>query len=308
MIFCLLCEKKLDKFETIHKTVRGDTSNNIKVIKCNECGHVQLNKSFGDLIEHYNNDSQYKEIKETFKKTDKQIYQERYALAKSVIQRLKYDYKIPIHQDTKIMDFGSGTQILSLLIATQYNCAVDSVEISKLIVDNGLKYFEDIYKNCNDKLKIIIDDNFIKNSKNKYDVITMIHVLEHLNNLDIVKNLYDVLNYKGKLIIEVPNENDIMLKISEKYKNITYQIHHLSYFNENTFKILLEKLSIKNYNIHYYHRYDNIKNFLGFVLDKPITSCVGDPSTSDDSLHNFWLSGMTEKKCTDCMAVVISKE
>jgi len=206
------------------------------------------------------------------------------------------------------MDFGSGTQILSLLLNSQYNCFVDSVEISKSIVENGLKYFEDIHKNCSDKLKIIIDDNFFKNSKNKYNVITMIHVLEHLNNLDIIKYLYEMLDHGGKLIIEVPNENDIMLKISEKYKNIMYQIHHLSYFNEEAFKKLFKILNIKNYKTYYYHRYDNIKNFLGFVLDKPITSCVGDPSTSDDDLQSFWLNSMVEKKCTDCMTVVIFKE
>jgi len=39
-MICLLCEKKLDKFNIVHKTVRGDTSNNFNVVKCNECGHV----------------------------------------------------------------------------------------------------------------------------------------------------------------------------------------------------------------------------------------------------------------------------
>lgn len=311
-MICLLCEKELNKFEIIHRAVRGDESNNIKVIKCRECGHVQLNKSFefDDLLEHYKNDSQYKEIKKTFKKTDKQIYQERYAFANCLINRLEHVYKVSICEDTKIMDFGSGTQILALLLNSQYNCFVDSLELSKTIIDDGLKNYEYIYKNCNNKLKIlniILDDTFVKINKNKYDIITAIHVIEHLNDLNIVKSLYELLSPKGKLIIEVPNHNDI-LKISERYKNIIYQIHHISYFCEKTFKKLLEKFNINDYLIYYYHRYYNIKDFLAIILDNPIMSSVGDPSTSDNNLQDFWLNNMVEKKCTDSMTVIITKE
>lgn len=304
-MFCLLCEKK-PKFKVISKTVRGDMSGIINVVQCSECGHVQLSPRYY-LKEHYENDSQNKEIKKTFKKTNKQIYQTYLSLADGVIKRLEQDYKITIHKNTKIMDFGSGSQVLSLLINSQYNCYVDSLEISKTIVNNGLKYFKNIYEKTNDKLNIILNENFIKTCKNKYNIITMIHVLEHLNNLDVVGYLYKLLDSDGKLIIEVPNENDI-LKIKDNYKSIMYQIHHTSYFNEDTLGKLLDKLRIKNYHVYYYHRYNNIKNFLGIMLDSPIISCVGDPSTSDNDLQNFWLDSMIKKKCTDSMAVVISKE
>lgn len=310
MIFCLLCEKKLDKFEIIHKTVRGDTSNT-SVVKCEKCGHVQLNKSFNNLKEHYESDSQYREIKKTFKKTDKQTHQSRYAFTNGLIQRLEHVYKVPICENTKVMDFGSGTQILALLLNSQYNCFIDSVEISKTIINDGLKNYENIYKNCNNKLKILnitLDDNFVKTHKNRYNIITMIHVLEHLDNLSMVKNLYELLNHKGKLIIETPNHDDIMFKIGgNNYKNIKYQIHHISYLYEETYKKLFKKLDINNYTMYYYHLY-NLKNFVGFVLNNPIPSCISDPSTSDDDLQNFWLNSMIKNKCTDSMAVVIEKD
>ncbi len=55
-------------------------------------------------------------------------------------------------------------------------------------------------------------------SNNKYDIITLWHVLEHLSNLDEqIKKVVTLLNEKGTLIIAVPNFNSYDAKHYKKY-------------------------------------------------------------------------------------------
>ena len=91
-------------------------------------------------------------------------------------------------------------------------------------------------------------ESFVKTSKRKFDVVTMINVLEHINNpqqvlYNISKN---ILNTEGSLILQVPNDFNIIQKIATK-KNSSKNWWfcppiHISYFSPSSLKKTIGRL------------------------------------------------------------------
>jgi len=92
-----------------------------------------------------------------------------------------------------LLDIGAGTGDF-LLVAKKKNWKVEGIEPNKkardLAQEKGLSLYENV-----DEL-----------SENKFNVISMWHVLEHVPNLDEqIKNIYTLLEEDGFAIIAVPN-------------------------------------------------------------------------------------------------------
>ena len=118
----------------------------------------------------------------------------------------------------RILDFGCG-----------------SIPVfAKLLKDNG--FIVDVY----DKYFFPHKDYF----KKKYDLITLIEIIEHLKNpLKELIHLKNLLNKKGLFIIKTlfhPENNDIFLKWWYK-EDFT----HISFFSQKTFKFLAKLLNMK---------------------------------------------------------------
>lgn len=91
--------------------------------------------------------------------------------------------------------------------------------------------------------------------KEKYDLITLIHVLEHLSNpQDYLKKIKNLLSSKGVLLIQVPNfrENPFDLLIAD----------HIVHYNLNTLELLVSRIGGK---IIYYSQ---------DLVPKEITICI----------------------------------
>lgn len=130
----------------------------------------------------------------------------------------------------KVLDFGCGFGGFLDLI-NQDAFFAEGVELGNI---------EKQYLNSKN-IKIYND---IKKSNNKYNVITLFHCLEHLENpekwLDL---LYDYLEEKGLLVIEVPNGNDALLELydCEQFADFTYWSAHLNLFTSKGIEILINK-------------------------------------------------------------------
>jgi SAM-dependent methyltransferase len=105
----------------------------------------------------------------------------------------------------------------------------------------------------------------------RFDIVVLFHVLEHV--IDPVKFLHDLsqlLLLNGKLIIEVPNVDDILLSVYEipAYQRFYYQKAHLYYFSKATLTQTLEDSGFIS-NIQGIQRYDLSNHICWMLTGKP---------------------------------------
>ena len=300
---CLICKNNLkNNYEIVYKKVRGDIQKKCIVVKCLNCTHTQLLSYNLDFKAYYENDNQDNEIKLSYNKTDKDINDAYFGLNKERIRRIE-KYNIPINKNSKIIDIGSGLLYFPKLMKDKYNCSVEAIELSNSRINKGLSIL-DIPKTYFKINNCLLDTNFVEKNKNSYDLVTIWHVLEHIENIyEMVNNAYQLLKPDGTLIIETPNEDDYLLQF-DYYKSIMYQIHHLSYFTDVIFEKICKDLNITNYEIKYHHRYD-IKNFIGIILNNTQKSNAGSKGTTDNELNDFWHTSLKNIKGTDSICLII---
>ena len=114
--------------------------------------------------------------------------------------------------------------------------------------------------------------------------------------------MYKCCKIGGKIIIEVPNGNDELFKY-DKYKQINYMIHHLSYWTENTLKLLMRNNNIKNYKIDFVQRY-GYNNYLNWIYN------LGEKQNCNmnNDIENLdWLEAKRKSKNTDALLIIITK-
>jgi 2-polyprenyl-3-methyl-5-hydroxy-6-metoxy-1,4-benzoquinol methylase len=298
---CVVCKYLLDNYHVIHNTVRDDISQKAKIIKCNNCLHIQLFGYRENLKQHYDKDLQSYDINGKLRDLNIEtiISKEK----KEITRRLD---KINYNFDNKnLLDVGSGYGSFIKIIADKYpTCQITALEPSKLRSEQGIAI-----NNINN-INIInkyLNTNFVLENMGKYDIITLWHVLEHIDEINIDELLQNLLKLKkdnGIIIIEVPNGNDELFKI-DKYKNINYMIHHISYFTEETLNKLLIRNNILEYKIEFVQRY-GFKNYLNWIygLGYDLKDDMFIPSNNE--LENLWLEGKIKNKNTDAILIKIN--
>ena len=131
----------------------------------------------------------------------------------------------------KILDFGAGTGTLAQLISEKLNVSVDCLEI-----DSNLGT---IIKSK--KLRLI---NNIQMADN-YDVIYSSNVLEHIeDDQSILKDLYQVLNPGGSLILYLPANKML-------FSDLDTKVGHYRRYNPRDLKKKLFKASFTDIRIMY---------------------------------------------------------
>ena len=106
--------------------------------------------------------------------------------------------------DKNILDIGCSQGIISILIAQQGNL-VKGIDIEEEAVSFAKELLEKEYKDLKEKVSFISGDFFKYNEDEKYDVIIITEVIEHLiNPVDFIKHTKKYLKDNGKVIISVP--------------------------------------------------------------------------------------------------------
>lgn len=217
---CYICGSS--EIEDTGYSLRDDKT--IKVLRCKRCSLVFLSS-----FEHINKDF-YKDGKMHSGNFD----HKRWLEASYDDDRRRFLMLKKIIKGKKLLDFGCGAGGF-LMMAKDYASKVAGVEkqdaLRVLFKEKNL----DIFDNPDE-----IHD--------KFDVITMFHVLEHLPDpKSVIKELLNKLKDDGKLIIEVPNEDDALLSLyaCKKFADFTHWSCHLYSFNRKTLKKLLEDTRIE---------------------------------------------------------------
>ena len=122
----------------------------------------------------------------------------------------------------------------------------------------------------------------ISGLKEKWDIITMFHVLEHLPDpRKTLKELAGKLKPGGKVIVEVPNSKDALLTLykSGPFSEFTYWSCHLFLFNAATLSAVAEQAGYRVEFIKHIQRYP-VSNHLHWLAEgKPGGTRNGSSST-----------------------------
>lgn len=127
-----------------------------------------------------------------------------------------YLQHLPNNRKCSILDLGCGSgKYLKILKSLGYENFF-GVDISEEQIKIAKEF--NLNVQCQDALE------FLKNSTQKYDIILLVDVLEHLDlksSLEIINLIYKSLNSNGKLLIQVPNALSLFSPL--RYSDITHQ-------------------------------------------------------------------------------------
>jgi len=143
------------------------------------------------------------------------------------------------NKENIILDFGSGSGEFSNIISKSKN----------RIFSSDYTFNKSLY---NKKVTFIkIENLFKKKNKNKFNVIFLRHVLEHIYDFNkLIPKLKLLLKKNGKIIIEIPNYHSFWREILKgKWPGFFYPYHHYVFskqFLTKQFKI--HKLKIVKVN------------------------------------------------------------
>jgi 2-polyprenyl-3-methyl-5-hydroxy-6-metoxy-1,4-benzoquinol methylase len=158
-------------------------------------------------------------------------------------------------------------------------------------------------------LKKISVTNNINNLREKYNIITLFHVLEHIpHQVQTLKMLKSKLLKKGKIIIEVPSAQDFLLNLDgfNDFKKFTFWSEHLILHTENSLKKILNKAGFKKIKIQYYQRY-NFSNHLGWFIKKKPGGHISFKHLCDKKINESYIDYLKRIKRTDTLIAVANK-
>jgi len=203
---------------------------------CTKCGHYFIGEfpSENEIISEYSRPVYYKESSEAEELAVKKLWERRY----------KSLSKIFIDKSASFLDVGCGRGFI-LDLARKDGLNVVGTEYC----EQTAAYAKNILK-----LNVLIADLLdAKLGVNKFDIISMWHVLEHVKYPSkYLEKIGKLLKKDGILIIEVPN-------VEERNRSLSYHVAqnktHYHYFSEKTLTTLLsnqgfavKKISYENAN------------------------------------------------------------
>lgn len=283
---CIICNYR--KSEIISQKTRDSNS---QVVKCSSCAHIQLYPlpSAKEDDNFYNQDLQAKNV---FKKINSLDLEKRSAVD---TQRRVDIIRGEFDQNKSVLDVGSGYGFFIKAIhdagfqATGLEVSSARREISKTITNVSLLS------------KAITGPN---KTKNRYGIITLFHVLEHIKDpIKLCVNLKSYLKKEGTLIIEIPNTNHYLLNISKPYKDFYWQRAHISYFTPKTILQVLKKAGYRKIKIKGVQRYTFINAIHWFFLSKPQLDSPSHKTKTFSWIDDLYKKFLTEKLICDTLWV-----
>jgi len=196
------------------------------LIRCSKCSLISTSPrpDKNSIGKYYKSEDYISHFDKPKSLTDKIYFAVRkYMISKKInfIKKLKQE---PI----SILDFGCGAG------AFISECNKQGWAIAGYEPDDTARQI------CDKNNKIATFSNFehLKNSKPEpFDVITMWHVLEHVQDIkETLSGLTNLLKHDGLLVIAVPEHNSFDAEFYKKYWAAYDVPRHLYHFNETTIK------------------------------------------------------------------------
>jgi 2-polyprenyl-3-methyl-5-hydroxy-6-metoxy-1,4-benzoquinol methylase len=223
--------------EKSHNGIFIDKVDKCGIMKCNVCGfkHLDPIPSTKELDDFYKAQYYGSHKSEYISQDNRDIY----FLNISFQDRLRVFTKSG--QGKRILDIGCGAGMF-MKYAQERGWDCTGIEPSEVAWEQALKKNLRVYHQT-------IGD-FASQSTEKYDIIHLKNVLEHVPDPSkILEIAHSLLNGNGILYIEVPNDYDLSQRfgvwlLSEKKSWLAIP-DHINYFNFKSLKKLLQKYNFK---------------------------------------------------------------
>jgi len=205
------------------------TQEQFVICRCNKCDFHFTNPSpiAADLNKYYESEDY---ISHTTKKSS--ILKTIYLIARHITLRSKFKRVSKLANGNSILDIGCGTGELLNHFKSKGWQATGIEPNEKAREFASQKYRLDVY-----------DVPEIKEFQSQsYDVITMWHVLEHVEDLNgRIEEAKRLLTKGGTLFVALPNHRSLDAQVYGKYWAAYDVPRHLYHFSPDTSKILFEK-------------------------------------------------------------------
>ena len=157
-------------------------------------------------------------------------------------ERWAWMYQIHIDKNMKVLDIGCGAGAIGIYLKETFSCTVAGIEpnpdAAKNASKSGLKV-----ANCK------LNDY---DTNERFDIIILIHVIEHLDYpLEDLNKVYNMLKPKGKVVIACPNVGSVERIIFGKYWDGWDIPRHIYHFNQKSVKHILETAGFAKISVYY---------------------------------------------------------
>lgn len=244
---CYLCDQNnFDKIMTYRAPLSDTIFQNSKIIKCRNCGLLQINKKFSDgQIEDYYKNKYDRVIRYNFNQIQFPSDNKWSVFRGRALAKLMTKLNLCNSPDYTVMDLGCAYGHL-LYGFKNYSenrykiIGVDYEEIAKQIFENNHWTFkaggiEDVYSEYTGKINILITS----------------HVFEHvINPDDFLIKCGKLLAKDGILLWEIPNLNEFNLSCESQHSPhiCLWDIHSIKkVLSENNFEIIFLETAGKKY-------------------------------------------------------------
>jgi SAM-dependent methyltransferase len=175
-------------------------------------------------------------------------------------------YKQPGQNDFLDIGCGSG-KFVRFLISKHFKAT--GIEPSRVLYDQFLASEPYFFQTTSNRFLIV-------NPANKYDVLTVFDVLEHVQEpMPFLKELAALMNPGGWIFISTPDTGSLHRKLAGKYWHY-FNKYHFSLFNEVNLGILASKAGLELVSTNYFSRYFSAgylsEYFNNFILRKQARS------------------------------------
>lgn len=296
-IFQELLKLKLIRKKNIIKISNTTRDKNIKVYKDKKSSVIFLEKYISNLNYYLS----LKDKDSKSKKTDNVFTKMQDGTTLKSPRLKENDRRISdlskYFKNKSVLDFGCGWGFF-LKKVKKHSKKCSGVEIKKYCLDY-------IKKNS----KFINVEPKLKNFNEKFDVITLWHVLEHLPyQVNVLKDLKKKLKKKGKIIVEVPHANDflILLNALPEFNKFTFRSDHLILHTFQSLKKILLISGFKNIKIKYLQRH-GFTNHLGWFLERKPGGQNYFKKYEDKNLEILYKKNLEKRKQTDTLIAIAEK-
>ena len=264
---------------------------NLNVLKCKKSGVIVLEK-FLTSESYYEKNIYYTE---EFEGSTATVFGD--VKSKPLNDDIRrYETYKDLILDSEILDFGCGKGGF-IELSNKISKRSVGLEINK----ENRRHINEIGINCVGAISELNND--------KFDLITLNHVFEHLNDpINILKDLQRHLKDDGLIIIEVPHARDILLETFnlESFKKFTLWSEHLILHTRKSLETFVLKSGLHTKKIEGYQRYPLSNHFNWLLNGKPSGHEIFHNLNSND-FHNHYSNFLNTIDQTDTLVGYFKK-